>query len=230
MKNPTRILLLTALLIMTACGSSSETGSKNTAAPTISGRIEQGLRVLTIDPAATDQHFRIHRGDYVRPEQTGDAPFTLEIPALEVSLAIPAPAGQRPYFKVPKVGVFEFRCGEASGTIEAVELQSSGYREVTSREAVVYISERQPLILDVRTPGEYAGGHLTNAVLIPVQVLQSRLSELAADKDRPIFIYCRTGNRSTVAAKLLMDAGHTEVVNLRRGIVEWQHAGLPVVK
>ena len=224
----TRIAVTALLLAVTACGG----GEKETtsAAATVSGRIEQGLRVLTIDPQATDQHFRIHRGDYVRPERTDGAPFVLEIPDLEVSHTVPAPEGQRPYFKVPATGVFAFRCGEASGTIEAVELQAAAYREVNSREAADYIATRRPLILDVRTPGEYAGGHLVDAELIPVQVLQSRLADLADDKDRPVFIYCRTGNRSTVAAKLLMDAGHAEVVNLRRGIVEWQREGLPVVK
>ena len=85
-------------------------------------------------------------------------------------------------------------------------------------------------MLDVRTPREFAEGHLEGAMLIPVQVLQARLGELAGHKDEPVFVYCKTGNRSTVAAKLLVDAGHTEVVNLRRGIREWQSAGLPVVR
>ena len=82
----------------------------------------------------------------------------------------------------------------------------------------------------MRSAREFAGGHLGGAVLLPVQELQKRLGELAGDKDRPVFVYCRTGNRSNVAAKLLVDAGHKQVVNLRTGIVGWQQAGLPVIK
>jgi rhodanese-related sulfurtransferase len=63
-----------------------------------------------------------------------------------------------------------------------------------------------------------------------VQALQGRIAELAAHKQEPVLIYCASGNRSTVAAKLLIDAGFEQVINLRRGIAEWNRAGLPVVK
>ena len=63
-----------------------------------------------------------------------------------------------------------------------------------------------------------------------MQEFQKRIGELAAHKDDPILVYCRTGNRSTVAAKLMIDAGFTQVVNLRRGIVDWSRQGLPIVK
>ena len=48
-------------------------------------------------------------------------------------------------------------------------------------------------------------------------------------KARPLLVYCRSGNRSTVAAKLLIDAGFNDVINLRHGIVEWEREGLPIV-
>jgi rhodanese-related sulfurtransferase len=235
MTSAPRILPLLALLALAACGGGTESAEQAgataaDAGDAVSGRIEEGLRVLTIDPTARDQRFRIYRGDYVRPERADGAPFVLEIPELEVSMSVPVPEGERAYFKVPAAGAYAFRCGDATGTIEAVEYRAQAYREVTPREAADFISARKPLILDVRTPREFAGGHLEGAQLLPVQVLQSRLAELADHRDQPVFIYCRTGNRSTVAAKLLIDAGHTEVVNLRRGIVQWQREGMPVVK
>ena len=225
----TRLWLPLLVLVMAAAACSGG-GSDATESMQISGRIEFGLRVLTVDPSAKDQHFRIYRGDYVRPERTDDQGFNLEIPALEVAMAFPVPAGERPYFKVPKAGTYPFTMGEASGVIEAVEYAAAAYREVTAQEAAGLIANLEPVIVDVRTAGEFAGGHIDGAVLIPVQVLQSRVGELADHKDNPVFIYCRSGNRSTVAAKVLIDAGHKQVINLRRGVKEWAQAGLPLVK
>ena len=114
--------------------------------------------------------------------------------------------------------------------IEAVEYTATGYVEVSAEEAAALIRTVDPLILDVRTPGEYAGGHLANAKLIPIQVLEAELGQLADYKDKPIFVYCRSGNRSTVAARLLLDKGFHNVTNMRQGMNEWQKKNLPIVK
>lgn len=68
------------------------------------------------------------------------------------------------------------------------------------------------LILDVRTAGEYQGGHVEGALNIPVQDLESRLGELK-DKKRAIVVYCASGMRSASAAKILTDAGFSDVTN-----------------
>ena len=85
-------------------------------------------------------------------------------------------------------------------------------------------------ILDVRTAGEHAQGHLERAVLIPVHELPGRLAELPADKQTPIVVYCAVGGRSSLAAVLLKAKGYANVHDLSGGIVAWQRAGLPVVK
>ncbi len=85
-------------------------------------------------------------------------------------------------------------------------------------------------VLDVRTPGEYAQGHLERAVHIPVQQLSGRLSELPTDKTTPILVYCAVGGRSSVAAVLLKTKGYANVHDLSGGIVAWEGAGLSVVK
>lgn len=82
-----------------------------------------------------------------------------------------------------------------------------------------------PIILDVRTPWEYEQGHLPEARLIPVQSLQNRVDELEEHKNRDILVYCRSGNRSTVASKLLIDEGFNRIYNLRYGILEWEQKG-----
>lgn len=66
------------------------------------------------------------------------------------------------------------------------------------------------LVVDVRTPGEYAGDHYEGAVNIPVSQLGARLQELGA-RDRNIIVYCRSGNRSRTAKSILERAGFTKV-------------------
>ena len=80
-------------------------------------------------------------------------------------------------------------------------------------------------LFDVRTPEEYNSGHIAGAVNIPVEVLQSRLSEVP--RDRPIIVYCHSGNRSTQAANILADAGYTNIRNLG-GINAWVDQGYPI--
>ena len=116
------------------------------------------------------------------------------------------------------------------GVIRVIDYRRENYREVTAKEALGIIKNRNPIILDVRTEKEYRGGHLAGSVLIPVQELQRRVGELGADRDRPVLIYCATGNRSTVASKLLIDRGFREIYNLRYGIFDWWKRKLPIVR
>lgn len=83
-------------------------------------------------------------------------------------------------------------------------------------------------IIDVRTPGEYAEGHVKGARLIPVNELAGRLAEVP--KDRQVYVYCHSGKRSARAAALLASHGFGKVENVLGGIVAWRAAGHPVVK
>jgi len=92
------------------------------------------------------------------------------------------------------------------------------------------IQTDDPLILDVRTPAEYYSGHIAGARLIPLQQLDARISEIQNHKEKPVLLYCRSGNRSTVAAEILMRKGFRHLHNLRYGIRQWQQEGYPVVR
>ncbi len=70
---------------------------------------------------------------------------------------------------------------------------------------------RGAIILDVRTPGEYAGGHIKGSINIPLQSLQSQLSKLK--KDKPVITCCASGMRSSSAKSMLQSAGFAEVHN-----------------
>ncbi len=227
---PAALLSLAILLCLVACSGAGSDESTVTG-PGVSGRVEAGLRVLSVDPSATQAaKFTVYRGDYVRLVSTNGEPLTILIPELKVNKAYPVAEGEKAYFKVPNTGTYAYTIGSTSGVIEALEYAASGYQEVSAEEGAALIANVNPLVLDVRTPGEYAGGHLLDSVLIPVQVLQAEMGQLSGHEHKPVFIYCRSGNRSTVAAKMLMDKGFTNVVNLRGGIGEWQSKNLPVVK
>jgi len=68
-------------------------------------------------------------------------------------------------------------------------------------------------LVDVRTPEEFVAGHISGAVNIPVQDLDRRMGEIEP-KDRAIVVYCRSGNRSGRAARMLRSAGYLAVHDL----------------
>jgi rhodanese-related sulfurtransferase len=91
------------------------------------------------------------------------------------------------------------------------------------------VAEAGVITLDVRTPGEYAEGHLEGAQLIDFQSgnFENEISSL--DKNATYAVYCRSGNRSGQAVKVMHDAGFHNVYNLDGGVIDWANAGLPLV-
>jgi rhodanese-related sulfurtransferase len=83
------------------------------------------------------------------------------------------------------------------------------------------------LILDVRTPGEYGESHVPNAINISHNELAARLSELNSSSDRAIVVYCKSGRRAGMAAKVLQGAGYTDLHHLSGDMDGWKAAGLP---
>jgi len=226
------VLVFTLIAFVSACNSgntsSAEKSLENSGG--ISGEIQGGLRVLTFDTTLKTQDFRIYRGDYVRPEIKGGGSINLVIDDLEVAAQYPVAEGEKKYFKVPNTGTFHYQAGDLSGVIEAVDYTSATYQEVSAKDAVELIANIDPVILDVRSIREYEVGHIADSILIPVQVLQGRIGELNEFKDRTIFIYCRSGNRSTVASRMLNDKGFMKVVNLRHGLNDWRRSGYKLEK
>jgi len=80
-------------------------------------------------------------------------------------------------------------------------------------------SPNPPFLLDVREASEFAENKIENATLIPLGTLPSRVGELP--KDKPIVVYCRSGNRSVRAASFLVENGFKNVTNLSGGMNAW---------
>ena len=80
--------------------------------------------------------------------------------------------------------------------------------------AVEKDSGKAPIIIDVRTEAEWTAGHLEGAVLIPHEQIGARITQVTADNDSRIYLYCRTGHRSGIAADTLKKAGYKNLINL----------------
>ena len=109
--------------------------------------------------------------------------------------------------------------------------RSTGGPSVNPTQATQLINREDALVVDVREPGEYGAGHILGAKNVPLSRIDSGGAEIAGKKkDRPVILYCESGNRSAKAAAALKAQGYTRVVNLAGGIGAWQQAGLPVEK
>jgi rhodanese-related sulfurtransferase len=107
------------------------------------------------------------------------------------------------------------------------------YTNINVQQGKEMIDRGEVFILDVRTPEEYATGHIKNSTLlavqdIPAKELDINLKEIP--KDRSILVYCRSGSRSVAASTILVGNGFSKVYNMQGGITEWMNAGYETVK
>jgi rhodanese-related sulfurtransferase len=86
------------------------------------------------------------------------------------------------------------------------------------------------VILDVRTPQEYADGHLSNAVNIDFESSNFKNAVNKLDKNKTYLVYCRTGIRSAAASQTMEELGFKDIYDMSGGIMDWQSQGFPVVK
>ena len=99
--------------------------------------------------------------------------------------------------------------------------QAPGYTQITMEEAAERLSiECGFLILDVRTPEEYAAGHIPGAINIPNETIGTDEIPQLPEKEQRIYVYCRSGNRSKQASEKLAALGYTDIVEIG-GIIDW---------
>nr|WP_267869591.1 rhodanese-like domain-containing protein [Massilia agrisoli] len=108
-------------------------------------------------------------------------------------------------------------------------LQPRGKR-ASILEATQMINRAKTTILDVRTPDEFAAGHLRDAKNIPLADLGARIGELDKQKTKAVVVVCQQGARADKAVRMLQKAGFDDVVSLDGGLTAWTAAGLPTVK
>lgn len=117
---------------------------------------------------------------------------------------------------------------------EDTALKTQVIEDVTSEEAYALIQDNKDnqnfVIIDVRTPEEYADGHIEEAINFDYysEAFRDELNKL--DKDKTYLIYCRTGKRSRAAADIMQELGFGNGYNMLGGIVQWEAVGLPTVE
>lgn len=87
-----------------------------------------------------------------------------------------------------------------------------------------------PYVIDVRTPAEYAGGHVPGAVLYPIHAFPGIISSIPVAKEQPLVVYCERGPRAILAKVALTLAGYTNVRYLRGHMSNWRASGLAIEK
>ena len=97
------------------------------------------------------------------------------------------------------------------------------YEQITPDEAKALMdSEDGYIILDVRTPEEFAAGHIAGAILIPDYEIGEKAESILTDKEQLIIVYCRSGRRSKNAANELATLGYTNIKEFG-GINDWKY-------
>ncbi len=96
--------------------------------------------------------------------------------------------------------------------------------------AALLASAEKPVVLDIRTPEEYAEGHIEGATMIDYKAadFESKVAEL--DRDQTYLVHCRSGGRSTSSLPVFEKLGFKHIIHLDGGFSDWQSAGQPVAK
>lgn len=104
------------------------------------------------------------------------------------------------------------------------EVEAMSYvQTIDAKDARALMQEENVVVLDVRSPEEYASGHIENAVLLPLgEITESTASEVIPDKSVQVIVYCRSGVRSAEASKKLIELGYENVYDLG-GIQSWPY-------
>lgn len=123
------------------------------------------------------------------------------------------------------IGILSVLFKEATGqdNKDSTTTIEASYSKITAEDAMDRLNNESDIVLlDVRTKEEYDTGHIKDSILIPVDVLEEQAIESLKDKDATIFIYCRSGNRSKTATKILLNQGYKNVYDLG-GINDWPY-------
>lgn len=111
------------------------------------------------------------------------------------------------------VGVFLISCKEQ---------ETEHYKVLEVAQFEQAISENTVTLIDVRTPEEYQSGHIKSAQNANIQSSDFKAQMKRFDREKPVYIYCRSGARSAKAGKILEEMGFKEVYDLKGGVLAWR--------
>ena len=117
----------------------------------------------------------------------------------------------------------------AASTLFLTGCGVTGATNLSATEFQKKISEPGVVVLDVRTAGEFMGGHIAKAINIDVEGMTFDGDIAKLDKSATYAVYCHSGRRSGIAVGKMKEAGFKNLFNLTNGVLDWQGAGLPLV-
>ena len=97
-------------------------------------------------------------------------------------------------------------------------------------EALKKMQQGNVLVVDVRSAGEFAEGHIPGAINIPHNELEQHLSKLAGYEDKEVLLYCRSGRRAGVAESALSEKGFKQLYHLKGDMNGWKETGQTIAK
>ena len=110
-------------------------------------------------------------------------------------------------------------CGSTGGNV--TNLNTAEFSQKVTDPSII--------VLDVRTAGEFQGGHIANAINVDYEGMNFEGEVNKLDKSKTYAVYCRSGRRSGLATALMAKDGFKSIINLNGGIEAWQSAGNKVV-
>lgn len=178
--------------------------------------VEELAREANLSIANTSQHLqRLKRARLVTDEREG----------LYIRYRIADPLVTRLWLDIRAAAMQQL--GEVNETLDAYRKRRKEFKRISVEELRAQLEQGQVVLLDVRPPSEYAAGHLPQAISIPLDELERRVSELPPR--RRVVAYCRGPYcvLADEAAERLKRHGR-RVVRLEEGVLEWQQAGYPL--
>ncbi|MDG1917473.1 MAG: thioredoxin domain-containing protein [Flavobacteriales bacterium] len=112
----------------------------------------------------------------------------------------------------------------------ACSSNSQTFTNLSPKEFKSAFEKENAILLDVRTPQEINGGMIENASTIDFYDADFSKKIAKIQKDKTVYVYCKSGGRSSKAAKMLLESGQTKVVNLKGGIMAWNTNRMPLTK
>ena len=111
---------------------------------------------------------------------------------------------------------------------ESVTLRDGSYKKISANDLNKLLEDQDFLLINVHIP--FAGGIPGTDLSIPFDQIGPNLSQLPANRNAKIVLYCRSGGMSQIAAETLVSLGYTNLWDLKGGMAEWEQAGYPIDK
>ena len=102
-------------------------------------------------------------------------------------------------------------------------------QRISPQKAFEALTSKENLFIDVRTPQEYAKGHIDGAINIPLDIFAKEIEKKIPNKHQPLFAYCLSGSRSSLASAILIEFDYTNIYDIENGLLGWRIMGYPLV-